>query len=80
MPAGTSIFAKPGAALSGAVFLVAPLVLDTSAGYAAGDPGAGQKVFAKCAGCHSPAPGTNKIGPSLAGVVGQKSGTEPGFN
>ena len=25
-------------------------------------------------------PGVNKIGPSLAGIVGSKSGTVPGFN
>jgi cytochrome c len=27
-----------------------------------------------------PAPGENKVGPSLAGIVGSKSGTVPGFN
>ena len=28
-----------------------------------------------CAVCHSTDPGTNKLGPSLAGVVGRKSGS-----
>jgi cytochrome c len=37
-------------------------------------------VFERCAACHSTKPGENKIGPSLAGVVGRKSGTEPGYN
>lgn len=32
-----------------------------------------------CALCHSPDPGTTKLGPSLAGVVGRKSGTLPGY-
>jgi cytochrome c len=48
--------------------------------YAEGDAAAGEKIFAHCAPCHSTKPGENKFGPSLAGVVGRKSGTEPGFN
>ena len=47
---------------------------------AAGDATAGKQVFARCAACHSTAAGENKIGPSLAGVVGRKSGSEPGYN
>jgi len=37
-------------------------------------------VFARCAACHSTKAGENKIGPSLAGVVGSKSGSEPGYS
>ncbi len=48
--------------------------------YAEGDAAAGKKVFAHCAPCHSIKPGENKVGPSLAGVFGRKSGTEPGFS
>ena len=48
--------------------------------YAQGDAAAGEKVFAHCAPCHSTKPGENKFGPSLAGVFGRKSGTEPGYN
>jgi cytochrome c len=51
-----------------------------SAARAAGDPTEGQQVFARCATCHSTTPGENKIGPSLAGVVGRKSGTELGYD
>src|SRR2546428_6587799 len=80
MRVGTKMLAKARAAMTGALCLTAPLLLGASAGHAAGDPAAGQKVFAECAGCHSAAPGANKIGPSLAGVVGRKSGAEPGFN
>ena len=30
--------------------------------------------------CHATEAGQNKIGPSLAGIVGSKSGTVPGFD
>jgi cytochrome c len=46
----------------------------------AADPKAGEQVFARCTVCHSNKPGENKIGPSLAGVVGRKSGSVPGYN
>ena len=56
-------------------------LVTSSAALAAGDPAAGEKVFAShCAVCHATAPGENKIGPSLAGVVGSKSGTVPGYD
>jgi cytochrome c len=45
-----------------------------------GDAAAGQRVFARCAGCHSVRPGVNGAGPSLAGVFGRASGTAPGYN
>jgi cytochrome c len=48
--------------------------------HAQGDAAAGEKAFAHCAPCHSNKPGENKFGPSLAGVIGRKSGTEPGYN
>src|SRR6266436_4212550 len=47
---------------------------------AAGDPATGQQVFGECSGCHATAPGVNKIGPSLAGVVGRRSGTAAGYD
>jgi cytochrome c len=47
---------------------------------AEGDAAAGEKVFAHCAPCHSTKPGENKVGPSLAGVLGRKAGTEPRFS
>lgn len=46
----------------------------------AGDPTAGKTLFSRCAACHSASPGVNKIGPSLAGIVGSQSGAVPGFN
>jgi cytochrome c len=64
-----------------ALRLIVPLLLlGTSAAHAAGDPAAGQKLFARCAACHSTAAGENKIGPSLADVVGRKSGTVAGYS
>ena len=47
---------------------------------AAGDAAAGEHVFARCLACHSAKAGENKIGPSLAGVFGRKSGSAPGYN
>ncbi|WP_128970613.1 c-type cytochrome [Bradyrhizobium tropiciagri] len=52
----------------------------TSPTQAAGDATAGRQVFARCAACHSTTPGENNVGPSLAGVFGRKSGSEPGYN
>ena len=44
------------------------------------DAAKGELLFKQCAVCHSTEPGTNKLGPSLAEVVGRKAGEEPGFN
>ena len=45
-----------------------------------GDTGAGRLVFRKCQACHSLEPGKNILGPSLAGIIGRKAGSEPGYN
>ncbi len=45
-----------------------------------GDPTAGKLVFRKCQVCHSLEPGKNVLGPSLAGIVGRKSGAEPNYS
>ncbi|UAL12624.1 c-type cytochrome [Caulobacter segnis] len=40
----------------------------------------GQQVFEqRCTVCHSLQPQPGKMGPPLAGVVGRKAGTAPGF-
>lgn len=36
-------------------------------------------AFAPCAACHATTKGTNKLGPSLFGVVGRKAGTAAGY-
>src|SRR5580658_1194710 len=42
---------------------------------------AGEAVFKRnCAICHTTEPGKNKIGPSLAGVVGRKAGSIPDYS
>jgi cytochrome c2 len=71
------LFAITGVAL-GYALLAVPL--SVSMAEAADDAKAGQAVFSRCAACHSATPGVNKIGPSLAGIVGSQSGAVPGFH
>jgi cytochrome c len=72
---------KTQAVLINSLGVIATFSLGASAGLAAGDSAAGQQFFAThCGACHATEPGVNKIGPSLAGVVGRKSGSAPGFN
>ena len=59
--------------------LVASLALGPTPALAA-DVEAGKIAFKKCALCHTTEPGKNKIGPSLFGIVGRKSGTLDNFN
>ncbi|MEO9460250.1 MAG: cytochrome c family protein [Lentilitoribacter sp.] len=42
---------------------------------AEGDAAKGEKVFKKCAACHTLEEGKNKVGPSLYGVFGRAAGT-----
>jgi cytochrome c len=66
--------------ITAGLLLIQTLVTSSPA-LAAGDPTAGEKVFAThCAVCHATTAGQNKIGPSLAGIAGSKSGTVPGFD
>ncbi len=47
----------------------------------AGDPAAGEKVFAKCKVCHQIGEGAkNAVGPDLNGVVGRKAGSAEGYS
>jgi cytochrome c len=50
----------------------------TGPALAAGDAGHGKAVFEQCSGCHV-LTGEGFGGPPLAGVVGRKAGTAPGF-
>lgn len=61
--------------------LVLPLMfLFAGTAHAAGDVSRGHDVFEEeCAECHSVLAGRNRMGPSLAGVVGRKVGSYPGF-
>jgi cytochrome c len=64
------------------VAMVALALLGSSGAFAqaAGDPVKGKAVFARCAICHTVEPGKNKLGPTLANIVGSKAGDVPGFN
>jgi cytochrome c len=58
-------------------------ILAASSGGAAraADATAGAAVFkSQCSICHSVQAGRNQVGPSLAGIVGRKAGTVPGFH
>ncbi|UDF04903.1 cytochrome c family protein [Asticcacaulis sp. AND118] len=56
--------------LAGALILVACVTPAQ-----AQDAVAGKKAFGACMSCHSVKPSATGIGPSLAGVVGKKAGT-----
>jgi nitrite reductase (NO-forming) len=45
-----------------------------------GDATAGRQVYKKCQACHSLEPGKNTLGPSLADIVGKKSGEVPNYD
>ena len=44
------------------------------------DPAHGAEVFQQCAACHVLEEGVNRVGPSLAGIVGREAGTVEGYN
>lgn len=62
-----------------ALVLLATFSLGATAALAEGDPAAGKLVFRKCAACHTVQAGRNRVGPSLAGIVGRPAGTVEGF-
>jgi cytochrome c len=62
------------------LLIAAGLALGVSTARADDDVKAGAAVFKRtCAVCHTVEAGKNKIGPSLFGVVGRKSGSIDGF-
>lgn len=63
----------------GTAALVAALSMTGTSALAEGDAAAGEKVYNKCKACHALEAGTNKVGPSLAGIVGRTAGTVDGF-
>ena len=77
---GPNLFPIRAAAKS-ASCAMALMMLGFSSALAAGDADAGKQVFATtCTVCHATEPGVNKLGPSLAGIVGSKSGAVPGYD
>jgi len=60
-------------AAAAALALAGPALADA-------DAAAGQKAFqGQCSTCHAVTPGTNKIGPSLSGVVARPAASVPGY-
>ena len=55
-------------------------IFATGSAWADGDAEAGKLVFKKCAVCHSPDAGVNKVGPSLHGIIGRHSASIDGYN
>lgn len=62
------------------IFLLCLLISSYQVALAAADSTAGRVVFEQCKACHSLQPGQNRIGPSLAGIIGRKVGTVPGYD
>lgn len=62
--------------------LAAPVALaNPRAPATAPDPVRGGKLFLQCRACHTAtAGGANTVGPSLAGVVGARAATRPGYS
>ena len=57
----------------------AALVVGISGAASAQDAAAGEKVFGKCKACHVIDAATNRVGPSLHGIIGRTAGTVEGF-
>lgn len=85
-PAATPAPAPAAAPAAPAVAAGTPAVDDvstldgTTLASFTGDAAAGKLVFAQCRTCHVTDAGVNKTGPSLAGIIGRKSGSVAGFN
>ncbi|WP_425536706.1 c-type cytochrome [Ensifer adhaerens] len=56
------------------------LCLGAPAAQAGGDAAAGAAVFRKCATCHTASEPTNRVGPSLMGVVGRPAASVADYN
>ena len=65
--------------LFSAVAAAGLLTAISGAALADGDAEAGKKVFNKCKICHTLEAGVNKVGPSLAGIVGRPAAAVEGF-
>ena len=62
-------------------FVFGATLVSSAHAFAAGDAVAGKTAFEnQCASCHSTEPGKQGFGPSLAAVIGRRSGTLPGFD
>ena len=62
-----------------ALLAASALAVCMSGAASAQDAAAGEKVFAKCKACHVIDGTTNRVGPSLHGIIGRTAGTVEGF-
>ena len=61
------------------LLVAACLGLSSEIAFADGDIAKGEKVFARCATCHSITEKANKHGPYLVGIIGRPVATADGF-
>lgn len=61
------------------VLAASTLIILSATPALAGDAAKGEKLFKRCAACHSLDAGVNKVGPSLANSVGRECGTVDGY-
>lgn len=62
-----------------ALALALTAALGSGQALAEGDAAKGKKVFNKCKSCHSLEAGKNKVGPSLANIVGRAAASVEGY-
>lgn len=79
VPAAAPTNTVAAAAATPAAGAVVLAIKDASGADMSGDPTKGEAVFRQCQTCHVREIGVNKVGPSLAGVVGRPAGSIPGF-
>jgi len=61
-------------------YVTLTIMLLAAPAWADGDAAAGKAVFRKCAICHSPSQGQNRVGPSLYAVYGRRAGIVPHYS
>ena len=61
------------------ILITAAAVLAGPVAQAAGDANEGERVFKKCAACHTVEPGKRKPGPHLQNIVGRPAASVEGF-
>ncbi|MGV3550020.1 c-type cytochrome [Rhizobium sp.] len=59
--------------------VIAAIICSTAGLAQAADPAKGAVVFKKCLACHTATEATNKVGPTLQGVVGRPIATIEGY-
>ena len=85
-PATNAVAEAPAAPATNAVAAAVPAagaivlaIKDASGADMSGDATKGAAVFRQCQTCHVKEIGVNKVGPSMAGIVGRTAGSIPGF-